>query len=164
MADLLDFDVLAAALGVPRDTLPKNRTDSAPTERETAPRQPAIDFKRLSDVEWEQIAPLLPRLPVAKPDSDFRDRDFIDSVLFWLAARERGFGWAALPREFWPVSSREHRWRRWVGLGYWETLAAALRDGGRLDPSRRRAFERIARDAEARSLRAEKRRERLTDA
>lgn len=163
MDDTFDFDLLAVMLGVERATLPSRTGKLVPNVIEAVPRQPAIDFDRLSDSEWTVIEPLLPALPVAKPDSDFRDRDFIDSVLFWLAARDRGFGWAALPKELWPASSREHRWRRWIALGYWGTLAAALRDDDRLDPRRRLAFHRIAIDAEARNLRAETRRERLTD-
>lgn len=156
-----DFDTAAAVLGVNRSTLPLC-VPVEPPAQPMRPREPVVDFTPLSDHEWACIAPHIPVLPVPKPDEDFRTRDFLDSVIWWIAARERGLGWGKLPQRYWPISSREHRQRRWSELGWFRQLADALLSEALLGEKRLRQFERIALDAEARKVRLHAARERLT--
>ncbi|MDO9381549.1 MAG: transposase [Hyphomicrobiaceae bacterium] len=157
-----DFDALAAALGVDRSTLPSAEVGKAIAQPRAA--GPLVIFSPLSDADWAVLSTLLPKLPVAKPDVDYRDRDFIDSVLWWIAAREKGLGWGKLPMRYCPASSREHRFRRWSLLGYFQDLYRAIEHRDDLSPTLRHAFKRIARDADIRRERAVASRERLTGA
>lgn len=157
---LHDFDAVAALLGVDRATLPSkgvHRAIEAPIRA-----LPQVNFTPVSDADWAILHPLLPQLPVAKPDADYRDRDFIDATLWWISAREKGLGWGKLPQQYWPVSSREHRHRRWCLLGYWRDLYETMKDREDLSQNLRQAFRRIAQDANVRVRRAIEARERLT--
>lgn len=156
-SDRADFDRVAVVLGVDRCTLP--------TAAEVPPAQslrPA--FEPLSEDEWEVVVAALPKLPVPKPDANWNDRTFLDSVLWWIAAKGQGYSWHRLPENLGPQSSREHRHRRWVLLGYWGELAEKLARDGRLSPDRLRAFQRIAEDAVVRKESLLARRARMTDA
>ncbi|MDO9383542.1 MAG: transposase [Hyphomicrobiaceae bacterium] len=145
-----DFDRIAAALGVDRATLPPDEAEHVGRE---APRALPPIAERLRDDEWAIIKELLPKPPVPQPGRDYRDRDFVDAALWWIAARERGLGWGHLPDDLGPASSREHRFARWTLASEWEKLSAALENDVRLCESRRRAFKRIAADASARRKR-----------
>lgn len=152
-----DFDAVAVALGVDRATLPPDKA-----EQKEAPRALPPIAERLSDDEWAIIEALLPRPPIEQPGRDYRNRDFVNSVLWWVAARERGLGWGHLPDDLGPASSREHRHARWSLAGEWESLSAALEHDERISLSRRRAFKRIAADARVRRQRVLAGRARLT--
>lgn len=159
--EVLEYNRLAVAelLKVPIETLPmaleENDANDAYASR--------LTFVPLSDDEWEIIAPHLPALPVPKPRSDFRDRTFVDSALWFVEASSRGLSWHFLPAHLGPHSSRSHRYQRWVLLDYWDKLAENLARDGRLLPDRLRAFQRIAAEAFARKERVLARRSRLTD-
>lgn len=159
---IYDFNAVAELLGVDRATLP-SVSDCKAVEL-PARAQPQINFMPISDADWAILKPLLPRLPVAKPDIDYRDRDFINATLWWINARDKGLGWGKLPPEFWPTSSREHRHRRWALLGYWQDLYETIKDRDDLSVRLRHAFGRVARDADVRLKRAVETRERLARA
>lgn len=158
MPNRAELDAIIA-MGIDPSTLPEYLTKVAP--RVVSPRKPQVNFTPLTDEEWQAVEPHLPALPVPKA-TDFDARVFLDSVVWWEAARKRGWGWGRLPDKFWPVSSREHRHRRWCELGWWTQLADALRSEALLSDARLRTFMRIASDAEARRARLRATRERLT--
>lgn len=155
-----DRSALAGTLGVCPQTLPSSLRPTSGG----APHTPKLIYLPLTHEEWEAVSAVLPKLPVPKPDADFKDRIFIDSVLWWIAARARNLSWTYLPLELGPVSSRSHRANRWTMLGYWSEIADKLEADGRLSPDRLRAFRRIAEDAESRKAVLLDRRARLTDA
>jgi hypothetical protein len=150
-----DRDAAARALGLCPTTFPASVQVPAQIIKPIA--------TPLSDEEWSTISVILPKLPVPKPDADFKDRVFIDAVLWWIEARVRNFSWTCLPPELGPQSSREHRHRRWCLLGYWSDIADKLEADGRLSADRFRAFRLIADDAESRKVALLERRRRLTD-
>lgn len=154
----VDVERVAEALGVDPRTLPRADMMAAPEP----PRRPV--FEPLSNDEWEAVSAALPKLPVPKPNANWNDRTFIDAVLWWIAAKAQGYSWHRLPQELGPQSSREHRHRRWVLLGYWIEIAEKLARDGRLSPDRLRAFRRVAEDAAARKESLLARRARMTDA
>ena len=154
-----DFDAIAVALGVDRATLPSDKAEQVEKE---VPRALQPIAERLSDDEWAIIEALMPRPPIEQPGRDFRNRDFVDSAIWWVAARERGLGWGHLPAELGPASSREHRYARWALAGEWVRLASLLEKEVQIRPSHQRAFEQIARDAQIRRERIIKGRDRLT--
>jgi len=153
----VDVERVAEVLGVDPRTLPRADMMTAPEP----PRRPV--FEPLSDNEWEAVSAVLPKLPVPKPNADWNDRTFINAVLWWIAAKAQGYSWHRLPQELGPQSSREHRHRRWVLLGYWIEIAEKLARDGRLLPDRLRAFQRIAEDSDARKESLLARRARMTD-
>jgi hypothetical protein len=152
--------MIADALGVCVSTLPTESVSSGGNSGHPA----ASCFIPLTDEEWDAVLTVLPKLPVPKPDADFKDRIFIDAVLWWIAAKAKGYSWHRLPQELGPASSREHRARRWSLLGYWTDIAQKLATDPRISPDRLRAFERIAADAVKRKAMLLERRSRLTDA
>lgn len=154
-----DFDAVAEALGIDRATLPPDRPEQVEKD---APRTLPPLAERLSDDEWAIIKALMPKPPVPQPGRDYRDRDFIDAALWWVAARERGLGWGHLPDDLGPASSREHRYARWTLACEWETLSATLENDVRFRESRRGAFKRIAADASSRRKRILEGRARVT--
>ena len=145
-----DYDAVAEALGIDRATLPAGKAQEV--EKEVPRALPPI-AERLSDDEWTIIEALMPKPPVPQPGRDYRDRDFLDAALWWIAARERGLGWGHLPDDLGPASSREHRYARWTLAGEWETLSKALENDVHFSENRRRAFKRIAADASTRRKR-----------
>lgn len=158
MASELDFEAAARLLGVPRSMLP---SCIEPLEKEAiAPSQPIL-VAVLSDTDWSLVASALPMLPVAKPNSDFNDRKFIEACRWIQAAKQRGVGWGLLPASLGPESSRRHRWMRWAHLGHWCLVAERLRVGG-LSASLKAEFDGIAEDAERYRLRILEQRTRLT--
>lgn len=153
--------IAAVALGIDVTTLP---TGTGPADVVTTKRALIPVIEPLSDAEWLVIAEALPALPVPKPGVDYNDRQFIESVLWHVNARGKGYNWAAMPGGYGPVASRKHRHYRWCMLGYWQALAEKLREGERLAPGRLMLFERIADDAERRRIKVEADRKRLNGA
>lgn len=74
----------------------------------------------LSDVQWRQIEPLLPRLG-GKPRVD--DRRVISGILHRF---REGLRWRAVPAEYGPRTTLFNRFNRWSQRGHWQTLFAAL--------------------------------------
>lgn len=164
MTDDFRFDrqLAAAALGVDLSTLPSAVSPGEPVKPAASNR--SISHHPLTDGEWTAIEQVLPKLPVLRPDTDFNTRVFLNSVIWFSTAMERGIGWGKLPDEYRPTSSREHRHRRWCELGWWRKLSDALARHGLLSEARRQTFERIAVDGERRRQRLFAARERLTGA
>lgn len=153
-----DREALADVLGVCPLTLPVSQKDRALS-------QPSKHtFIPMSDAEWVVVSSTLPALPIPKPGADFKDRTFIDSVLWWIEAKARGYSWHRLPPELGPTSSREHRHRRWVMLDYWSAIHSKLAAAELLSEKRLSAFRCIAEDAARRKALLLERRARLTDA
>lgn len=147
----------AIVLGVDPSTLPSKGFCALPE-----PARP-LSFNPLTDDEWEAVMAVLPKLPVPKPDADFKDRLFVCSALWWITAKQLGLSWHRLPETYGPQSSREHRHRRWCLLGYWSDIAEKLASDPRISPDRLKAFQRIAEDAAKRKAMLLERRARLTD-
>ena len=78
--------------------------------------------KRLSDQQWQHIAPLLPtpRL-MGRPRAD--DRRTLDAILFILRTGSR---WCDLPGELGSASTAWRRLKAWEEDGTWERLWRAL--------------------------------------
>lgn len=156
-SSLENYDRLAVAtaLGLDPSTLPEPRSKHGPN-------RPQFNFMPLTDEEWNVVRSALPKLPVPKPGADFKDRVFIDAVLWFIEARTRKHSWHRLPPDLGPQSSREHRHRRWALLDYWSQIVETLVKDNRLTPGRLRTFQQIAEDAARRKASLLERR-RLTD-
>jgi transposase len=77
----------------------------------------------LSDLQWEQIAPLIPGKP-GDPGRCGRDnRSFVEATL-WIA--RTGAPWRDLPSEFGNWNSNFRRFRRWATKGVFENLFKIL--------------------------------------
>lgn len=154
----MNVEYIADILGVDPKTLPEKVLSAPPkTDR-------LLGFNPLNDDEWDAVLAVSPKLPVPKPHAPWSDRIFVDAVLWWIAAKARGFSWHRLPPELGPQSSREHRHRRWCLLGYWSDIAEKLASDPRISADRLGAFQRIAEDAVNRKAMLLERRARLTDA
>jgi transposase len=88
---------------------------------------------RLTDAQWNRIAPLLP--PAARtgrPRAD--DRRTLDAILYVLYT---GCRWNDLPREYGASSTAFRRLTQWQAGGVWErirqTLLSTLDEHGKLD-------------------------------
>jgi transposase len=74
--------------------------------------------KRLSDQQWQRMAPLLPQPnSMGRPRAD--DRRTLDAILFILRT---GAPWVALPRELGSPATAWRRLRAWEADGTWEKL------------------------------------------
>lgn len=140
---MFDFDQIAKALGVERTTLPANGTPVPPLADTRSPR---VSVEPLTDLEWAAVHAAMPPLPVPRPGG-FRDREFIDAVLWHRAAKDRGLGWVTLPSHFPPRMTVQHRWHRWAISGTWVDIARKLEIDDRISAERCRSFQRIATDA-----------------
>lgn len=156
VSNKVDLDHVAALLGVDRSTLPSNDAAALVPMPLRAGHRPIV-AEPLTDAEFDVVKGVLPAMPVPKPGVDYKDREFIDAVLWFRAAQDRGFGWGKLPERYSPRATKQHRWHRWVVAGTWMAIADALRDDKRLSEARRETIRRIAVDAS-------QRRERILDA
>ena len=78
--------------------------------------------KRLSDQQWQHIAPLLPAPKLmGRPRAD--DRRTLDAILFILRTGSR---WCDLPRELGSASTAWRRLQAWEQDGTWERLWRAM--------------------------------------
>ncbi len=74
--------------------------------------------KRLSDQQWQVIAPLLPLPPpTGRPRAD--DRQTLDAILSVLRT---GCRWADLPRELGSPTTAWRRLKTWEEQGVWEAI------------------------------------------
>lgn len=80
------------------------------------------DTKRLSDGQWQVIAPLLP-LPkrMGRPRAD--DRQTLNAILYVLRT---GCCWADLPRELGSPTTAWRRLKVWEEEGVWENIWRAV--------------------------------------
>ena len=78
----------------------------------------------LSDVQWQQIAPLLPSNAGRRGHPFGDDRRVVEGIIYRYRA---GIPWRDLPREQvgpWQTVWKRHR--RYAGDGTWDTVLAAL--------------------------------------
>src|SRR5438874_10193532 len=75
----------------------------------------------LTDLEWEQLAPLLPPRKPGRPRQD--DRRVLNAILWKLAT---GAPWRDLPERYSPWQTAYTRFRRWTRAGVWDRLFAAV--------------------------------------
>jgi transposase len=79
-------------------------------------------FHRLTDKQWEQIAPHLPApKKTGRPRAD--DRTTLDGILYMLRSGAR---WCDLPREFGSPTTVWRRLRQWEEQGVWESIWRAI--------------------------------------
>jgi transposase len=134
----IDFDAdIFAALGLDPTTLPTGN------EPETLRSE---DIGRLSDAEWEVLAP------------HFRngDRAFVDGAL-WIA--RRGPQWSILPEDFGSSDGVRKRMERWALTRMWEPIVESAERSGTLAPDRMQEFKRILQMAEEQRVRISEQRE-----
>jgi len=82
-----------------------------------------LDGEVLRDDQWEQIQPFVPggRKGKRGPRSD--GRRFVNALL-WLA--RSGARWRDLPDRFGPYQTVKRRYYRWLAMGVFERLFAAV--------------------------------------
>jgi transposase len=81
-----------------------------------------MEFRELSDGEWEVIRPLLPpRASVGRPRID--DRLVINGILYVLVT---GCRWMDLPAKYGSYKTCWDRFRRWSVMGVWSKILEAL--------------------------------------
>ena len=78
----------------------------------------------LTDMQWDQIANLLPGKPGDPGRSGADNRLFVEAVL-WIA--RTGAPWRDLPASFGNWNSVFQRFRRWARKGVFERMFKALR-------------------------------------
>lgn len=85
-----------------------------------------MEFKELTDEQWEFIRPLLPpRAKTGRPRTD--DRRTINAILYILTT---GCRWMDLPKGHGPKSTAHDRLRNWEKMGVWKrTLDALIANG-----------------------------------
>ena len=76
----------------------------------------------LSDAQWKQIEPLLPRRPQGRK-STRGDRLFLDAVLF---RAKTGMPWRDLPERFGPWKSVYNRFANWAAKDHWAAIFREL--------------------------------------
>jgi len=77
----------------------------------------------LTDHEWEQIAPLLPRSE-GKRGGQYRDHRQVINGMLWIT--RTGAPWEDLPDRYGPKSTVHDRLKRWEREGVWERVLQAL--------------------------------------
>ncbi len=76
----------------------------------------------LSDEQWEQLQPVLPKQPFG-PRSKIGDRQFVDAILY---RAKTGIPWRDLPERFGPWKSVYNRFNNWSLRGVWKQIYKAL--------------------------------------
>lgn len=165
--DVINWEAVAKALGVSRDTLPVAASNRR--EVETADVVPAVvreavrplrqvagDYA-LTDEEWGVLETLIPRGPGEKRGK--QDRQFINACLYRQRTLGSGREWASSPEAVTiPLKSLQGRFYRWCMNGYWVQLAAAVEASSLPDARkiefRAMAVEAVARKAKVLALRA----------
>jgi hypothetical protein len=118
--------VARRARGQPPPTPPAPAAAHTPRE-EPPPPAPAPPPVILTDVQWAQVAPLLPPVDRSRGGRPPRDPRPIVAALLWLA--RTGAGWRELPPVYgaWISPYRYHR--RWTESGLWARILQALQEG-----------------------------------
>jgi putative transposase len=78
-----------------------------------------MERHRLSDVQWERIAPVIAGKPGDPGRHGADNRLFVEAVL-WLG--RTGAPWRDLPAEFGNWNSTFRRFRRWAKNGVWSRI------------------------------------------
>lgn len=76
----------------------------------------------LSDEQWRQLAPLIPRRPNGR-QAIRGDRLFVDAVIY---RAKTGMAWRDLPPRFGPWKSVYNRFANWSKKGVWAKVFKAL--------------------------------------
>jgi transposase len=81
-----------------------------------------MEFRELSDGEWEVIKPLLPpRARVGRPRTD--DRRILNGILYVLTT---GCRWMDMPLEYGSYKTAWRRLKCWRDEGVWDRIFKAL--------------------------------------
>jgi transposase len=81
-----------------------------------------MEFRELSDFEWEVIKPLLPPMSrVGRPRTD--DRLIINGILYVLTT---GCRWMDMPLEYGSYKTAWRRLKKWQEMGIWDSIFKAL--------------------------------------
>jgi transposase len=85
-----------------------------------------VQFREVSDGEWELIRPLLPpRAKVGRPRAD--DRKVLNGILYVLTT---GCRWMDMPKRYGHYSTAWRRLKRWEKEGVWSRVVKALASKG----------------------------------
>jgi putative transposase len=79
----------------------------------------------LTDLQWANIAPLVPAPKPGGRPAKYDRRDIVDAAFYLLAA---GCSWRMLPHDFPPWDTVYGYLRRWQKDGTWRAIHDALRD------------------------------------
>lgn len=156
----INWEAVAKALGVSRDTLPVPASDRREVDKTEPPvlvigdavrqvRQVAGDYA-LTDDEWSIVEPLVPRGPGARGK---RDRLFLNACIYRQRTLGSGREWASAPeaREI-PLKSLQGRFYRWCMSNFFQDLSAGVEASG-LDARRKAEFRAMADEATVRRVR-----------
>jgi transposase len=81
-----------------------------------------MEFRELSDEEWEVIKPLLPpKAKVGRPRAD--DRCIMNGILYVLIT---GCRWMDMPLEYGSYKTAWRRLKRWQDEGVWDRILKEL--------------------------------------
>ena len=78
---------------------------------------------RLTDEQWERIAPLIPGKPGDPGRTGDNNRLFVDAVIYRYRA---GIPWRDLPERYGPYTTVYNRFNRWAKAGIWVRIFEAL--------------------------------------
>ena len=78
-----------------------------------------MERHRLTDAQWERLAPVIPGKPGDPGRHGEDNRLFVEAVL-WLG--RTGAPWRDLPTEFGNWNSTFRRFRRWAKNGVWSRI------------------------------------------
>ena len=100
----------------------------------------------LSDVEWEQVEPLVPPVKQGGRPALHQRREIVDALAYWLRA---GCAWRLLPHDLPPWQTVYHYWRIWRLEGRWEQILAVLRERERVRLGREPAPSAVVLDSQS---------------
>mgnify|MGYP002783901243 FL=1 len=148
-----DWDLVAKALGVSRETLPNTKSSITAVEKPAPSR--AVDALSLpaplTDDEWEAILPHLPAAHRKKGrGSEPGDRAFINACLWYAVVSPLGYGWRLLPSKFPNRYTCESRHFRWWSAGVFQAVYLAVKHDERLASNRLSLFRWLADDGQRR--------------
>jgi transposase len=83
----------------------------------------ALEGEVLRDDQWELIKPFVPGGRKGKRGPRSNGRRFIDALL-WVA--RSGARWRDLPERFGPYQTAKRRYYRWIEMGVFDRLFAAV--------------------------------------
>lgn len=108
----------AQALGLDLTLIPRaGELETAPVAEAAEPPE----RQRLSDAEWDSLAPLLP--PEMRQASSMTNREFLEAV---LEAMRYGGRWTSRHTPAKTSESVRRRFGRWAHLGVFQALAAKM--------------------------------------
>lgn len=99
-----------------------NDASRRPTPKRKLPARRRYDTD-LTDVQWELIAPMIPRARAGGRPRKASSRELVDAIFYFLRA---GVAWRLLPHDLPPWQTVYYYLRRWQEEGVWQHVHHAL--------------------------------------